>query len=172
MMAHHGTWQAPVLAIAIDLGRACNSPHLLSKRRSPICNLLILQWDMAATTSARGDRVLSMKLLDLSDARGRPITQHGGQFTLVPIMGVHEQARTVLIHLGPGDSIGEHPTESRQLIMVVRGIGWVSGEEGVRESIGPDSAAFFEEGEIHASGTNGGMTMVVVEGDFTPPGIQ
>ena len=108
-----------------------------------------------------------VRVVDLSAARGRWIAAHGGAFTLVPIMAPDDAARTVVMHLGPGDTVGEHETATRQLMVVVRGSGWASGADGVRTSIAEDHGVLFEEGETHAAGTDTGMTVVVVEGTFS-----
>jgi hypothetical protein len=107
-----------------------------------------------------------MRLLTMSSSVGRAITDHGSRLTLVPLMRPTDLARTIAIHLEPGDEVGEHEAVGRQLLLVVRGTGWVSGGDAVRHPIHEDEAAFFESGERHAAGTDDGMVAILVEGEF------
>lgn len=52
-----------------------------------------------------------------------------------------------------------------QLFCIVAGSGWVSGEDGTRVPIRTGEAAWWDRGEIHESGTDTGMTAIVLEGD-------
>jgi hypothetical protein len=53
--------------------------------------------------------------------------------------------------------------------MVVQGEGWVRGESPDRSSIASGRAAFWERSEWHESGTDKGMTVVVIESDTLDP---
>jgi quercetin dioxygenase-like cupin family protein len=75
------------------------------------------------------------------------------------------QAHAVVIELGPGGVVGRHPAASAQLFVVVTGSGWASGADGERVSIEAGEAVAWEPGEEHESGSDGGMTALVVESD-------
>jgi hypothetical protein len=47
----------------------------------------------------------------------------------------------------------------------VSGSGWVSGADGVRETIHSAEAVLWERGEEHESGSEEGMTVVVLEAE-------
>ena len=68
-----------------------------------------------------------------------------------------------------GGVVGYHQATVRQLFMVVTGEGWVRGEEPERTPIRPGQAAFWEAGEYHESGSDSGMTAVVIEGNGLDP---
>jgi quercetin dioxygenase-like cupin family protein len=74
-------------------------------------------------------------------------------------------AHVVVIEIGAGGTVGRHPAAVFQLFAVVRGSGWVSGAEGSREPIGAGEAVVWEAGEEHESGSDEGMTVLVVETD-------
>jgi quercetin dioxygenase-like cupin family protein len=76
-----------------------------------------------------------------------------------------KEAHVVVIEVGPGGVVGRHPAVVAQLYVVVRGSGWVSGGEGGREPIGAGEAVLWEAGEEHESGSDQGMTAIVVEAD-------
>lgn len=73
------------------------------------------------------------------------------------------EAQVVVIEVGPGGVVGRHLAGVAQLFVVVRGSGWVSGAGGGRETIGVSEAVLWEQGEEHESGSEEGMTVLVVE---------
>jgi hypothetical protein len=111
-----------------------------------------------------------MRLLSFSPATGRRISAHGSAFTLIPLMGVDDTARATLLHLGPGEAVGEHEAVSRQLLCVLTGTGWVSGDDGARHALHPLEGAAWEPGERHAAGSDAGLLALSVEGDFDVAG--
>ena len=70
-----------------------------------------------------------------------------------------------LVELAAGGVIGAHPAASRQLFVVLRGQGWVRTETE-RADLGPGEAVLWEPGEWHESGTDEGMSVLVVEGEL------
>ena len=75
------------------------------------------------------------------------------------------EAHAVVLELGPGGVLGRHPAGVPQLFVVVRGSGWVSGAAGGREQIEAGEAVVWESGEEHESGSEEGMTVLVVEAE-------
>jgi quercetin dioxygenase-like cupin family protein len=71
----------------------------------------------------------------------------------------------VVIEIGPGGVVARHPAASAQLFVVVSGEGWVSGADGEREAIRAGEAVLWEPGEEHESGSDEGMTALVVEAE-------
>ena len=74
-------------------------------------------------------------------------------------------AHVVVIEIGPGGVVARHPAGAAQLFAVVRGSGWVSGAEGAPEPIRAGEAVLWEPGEPHESGSDQGMTALVVEAE-------
>lgn len=68
-----------------------------------------------------------------------------------------------VVRLAPGGSIGAHPTRLWQLFLAVSGSGWVSGASGDRRPVRAGEAALWAPGEDHASGSEEGLTAVVVQ---------
>ena len=71
----------------------------------------------------------------------------------------------VVIEVGPGGVVARHPAVVAQLFVVVSGNGWVSGADGAREGISAGQAVLWEPGEEHESGSDEGMTALVVEAE-------
>jgi quercetin dioxygenase-like cupin family protein len=75
------------------------------------------------------------------------------------------EAHAVVIEIGPGGVVGRHTAVVAQLFVVVRGTGWVSGADGLRIQISAGEAVLWEAGEEHESGSEEGMTALVVEAE-------
>jgi len=73
------------------------------------------------------------------------------------------EAHVVVIEVGPGGLVARHPAVGAQLFAVVAGSGWVSGGDGAREPIEAGEAVLWDPGEEHESGSDAGMTVLVVE---------
>jgi quercetin dioxygenase-like cupin family protein len=75
------------------------------------------------------------------------------------------EAHVVVIELGAGGTVGRHPAAAQQLFAVLRGSGWVAGGDGVRHEIRAGEAVLWDAGEEHESGSDLGLTALVVEAD-------
>jgi quercetin dioxygenase-like cupin family protein len=75
------------------------------------------------------------------------------------------EAHAVVIELEAGGIVGRHPAASAQLFVVVGGSGWVSGADDLRIQISAGEAVLWEPGEEHESGSDEGMTVLVVEAE-------
>jgi quercetin dioxygenase-like cupin family protein len=73
------------------------------------------------------------------------------------------EAHAYLLSFEPGGAIGPHAAEFGQLFLAVSGDGWVSGRDGVRTALREGDAAFFERGEIHAKGSETGLTALMIQ---------
>jgi hypothetical protein len=93
----------------------------------------------------------------------RAVTAPGSVSALVRRLAT--EAHTVVIEIGAGGVVARHPAVVPQLFVVVRGSGWVSGADGTREPIGAGEAVLWEQGEEHESGSDEGMTALVVEAE-------
>lgn len=67
------------------------------------------------------------------------------------------------MRLEPGGLVGMHPASTPQLLAVVEGEGWIRGEAGPQTPIPAGGAVFWSEGEMHETGTESGLTAIVVE---------
>lgn len=72
-------------------------------------------------------------------------------------------------YLNAGGRIGLHQATSNQLLLVVQGEGWVSGEDVTKVPIAVGQAAFWVEGEWHETGTETGLTALIIEGSSVWP---
>lgn len=68
-----------------------------------------------------------------------------------------------IAYIEPGGILGQHAAPIGQLFVVMSGSGWVRGSDGVRYPRGPGQGAVWEPGEEHASGSDEGLTAVIIE---------
>jgi hypothetical protein len=111
-----------------------------------------------------------MKLLrfDLEVARGIDRYNSAG-FHLAKIAHLFDESVIQCAYLTANGVIGYHQATIPQLFLVVRGAGWVRGETLDRTSIETGQAAYWEKGEWHESGTEAGMTAIIIEAmNFDP----
>lgn len=111
-----------------------------------------------------------MQLFRFEAEVGRAVDRYGSRnVVLARIARLAGNAQVVCLHLGPGGIVGYHQAVVPQLFLVVQGEGWVRGEAPDRVAISAGRAAFWAQGEGHESGTDTGMTAIVIEGEGLDP---
>jgi quercetin dioxygenase-like cupin family protein len=93
----------------------------------------------------------------------RPVTAQGS--TSAAVRRLAGEAHVVVIEIEPGGVVGRHPAVGMQLFAVLRGAGWVSGGDGARDPINAGEAVVWDPAEEHESGSDEGMTVLVVEAE-------
>ncbi|GKU79177.1 cupin [Paenibacillus sp. L3-i20] len=114
-----------------------------------------------------------MKIYDFGKESGQNIISYkssGADYT--KIVKHNKQIQIGCIYIGQEGIVGLHKAPVNQLMLVVSGQGWVSGEEGIRYKIMPGQAAFWQRGECHESGSHTGMTVIVIESEDLEPTMK
>ena len=107
-----------------------------------------------------------MRLYRFDADAGRPIVDFGSAgLTIAPVARAASATQVVAMWLAPGGSVGRHPAGGGQLFLVTQGEGWVEGGDGVRQAVCAGQAAWWDDSEAHAAGTESGMAALVIEGD-------
>ena len=111
-----------------------------------------------------------MRIFRFDPRAGISLNQHNSR-NVVLARGVRTTtpAQVGVMHLGADGVLGYHQASVPQLFMVVAGQGWVRGQSARREPIATGQAAFWSQGEWHESGTDTGLTAVVIESDSLDP---
>ena len=73
------------------------------------------------------------------------------------------EAHAYVLYFEPGGEIGPHEAGFGQLFVALSGAGWVAGGDGERLPLAEGQAAFIERGEIHAKGSETGLTALMVQ---------
>jgi len=90
-------------------------------------------------------------------------------FTIAGILQVRRGAVLNCAFLSAGGTIGRHQAASPQLMLVVNGEGWVKADDTDRIPIRAGQAAFWKQDEWHESGSEAGMTAIILEGPKLDP---
>ena len=93
-----------------------------------------------------------------------------GGFVISAVAQLPRGAVVNCAYLSAGGLIGYHQATVPQLLLVVDGEGWVRAETTDRIPIRAGQAAFWTEGEWHESGTDKGMTALIIESPKLEPG--
>ena len=111
-----------------------------------------------------------MKLFQFGPQVGRPITAFdSANVVITPIQRAPGQVQIGCFHIGPRGRVGYHQAVGPQLFLVMQGNGWVRGASEERTPISAGMAAFWTDGEWHESGSESGMTVIVIEGETLDP---
>jgi quercetin dioxygenase-like cupin family protein len=110
-----------------------------------------------------------MRIYDFDPRMSHPVAQYQSRATQVAELGEGSgESHAYLVRFERGGAIGPHPAEFGQLFAPMEGSGWIEGGDGMRHSIRPGQVAFVERGEMHAKGSDGGMTALMIQiRDFT-----
>lgn len=74
------------------------------------------------------------------------------------------------MYIEPRGVIGYHKAPAQQLFLVVEGEGWVCGDDENRVSVRSGTGIFWDKGEGHKSGSELGMTAIILQSNLLDPG--
>ncbi|MGF9698054.1 cupin domain-containing protein [Paenibacillus sp. MABNR03] len=107
-----------------------------------------------------------MKLYRMEAENSRVIAAFGSSgANITPILQNASGCHVSHLKLAAGGHLGLHPAVGEQVFMVLEGEGWVEGEAGEHVVIRAGDAAFWKDGEHHQSGSELGLTALLIEGD-------
>jgi quercetin dioxygenase-like cupin family protein len=99
------------------------------------------------------------------DRAEKAIDYHGSLgLVATRIAAGHGEVTLTCLTVGPGGTIGRHPSTGPQLFLVVSGEGWVAGEADERVPIRAGYGVRWTQGEVHSSGSAQGFTAISIEG--------
>jgi quercetin dioxygenase-like cupin family protein len=105
-----------------------------------------------------------MKLFHFSPGHDVMISAYESQGAYALQLGQGQgQGYVYCIRIDPGGSIGPHEAGFGQLFLAVAGSGWVSGSDDVRRALSVGQGAFIARGEVHAKGSDTGLTAIMVQ---------
>lgn len=105
-----------------------------------------------------------MHLLDFTPGHEAPISVYESHGAYALALGEGRgEGYVYCIRIEAGGAIGPHEAAYGQLFLVVAGSGWVSGGDGVPRPLGTGRGAFISRGEVHAKGSDTGLTAIMVQ---------
>jgi quercetin dioxygenase-like cupin family protein len=97
-------------------------------------------------------------------ARAEAVTAFGSAgASAIHLADGHGEGHTYVVRFDPGGFIGRHPAGFDQLFLVVEGQGWAEDGEGQRTKLATGEAALIRRGEVHAKGSETGLTAVMIQ---------
>ncbi len=112
-----------------------------------------------------------MRLLTVGEGLLDEITEWssaGVRIGPLALGGPSEETRVYLGRYAAGSVLGLHMAGRWQIFAVLEGNGWVSGDDEVRHALGPGQAVLWEPGDLHESGSDGGMSVCIVQSSSDP----
>ena len=111
-----------------------------------------------------------MKIYRFDPEVGNEIEQFGSVKAVISkVVYLDDEAVINCVYVRPNGKIGNHQAATQQLFLLVEGHAWVSSESGEKLTIQEGHAVFWEKGEWHESGSETGMTAVIIEGTKIQP---
>ena len=111
-----------------------------------------------------------MKIFRFDPESGKEIEQFGSVKAIISkILHLEDEAEISSVYIRPNGNIGYHQAVTQQLFLLVEGQGWVRSESDERVIVKGGQAVFWEKGEWHESGSETGMTAVIIEGASIDP---
>ncbi|WP_026695231.1 cupin domain-containing protein [Peribacillus kribbensis] len=105
-----------------------------------------------------------MKLFTFRSDTGKKIEQYDSHNVIFSkIMKTDQPAFFGCMYIEPHGIVGRHEATLPQLFLVLDGEGWASGPDGRRAVIKKGDAVFWDAGEMHESGSETGMTAIILE---------
>ena len=100
---------------------------------------------------------------DLDQAR--EISEFGSRGALItPLVKLNADALVHRIRFDPHSLIGMHQAVGSQLFIVSEGSGWVRTNDEGKVYVSGGDMVYWMHGEWHESGTEQGMTVIIIEG--------
>ncbi|RLQ93747.1 cupin domain-containing protein [Falsibacillus albus] len=86
-----------------------------------------------------------------------------------PILKTQTPFQIGCMHFESSSVLGMHQATCPQLFLVVEGTGWVKIKGEEPHPVKPGMAVYWDTGEEHESGSENGMTAMVIEGEAFDP---
>jgi hypothetical protein len=111
-----------------------------------------------------------MKIFRFDPEIGKRIDHHNSSGVVISkVAYLLNEVIVNFAYLEANSVIGYHQASIPQLFLAVQGQGWVRGEAQERIPIMTGQAAYWAKDEWHESGTETGMTVIILEGtNFDP----
>ncbi len=115
-----------------------------------------------------------MEALDFSDAASRPVTAYGSSGVQGSRIGRSTgEAYVIRLRFDAGGVLGMHPAGVDQFFLVVEGSGWVrTHQQEKKQELHAGQGILWRAGEDHESGTDLGMTVIVVQARHLQVGYE
>jgi quercetin dioxygenase-like cupin family protein len=114
-----------------------------------------------------------MRIVDFTATRATPVAEYDSRGAAALRLGDGSgEAHAYAVHIAPGGVIGAHPAGFGQLFLVAEGAGWIAGADGVRHDVRVGTGAYIARGELHAKGSDTGLTAIMIQVTELTPTVE
>jgi hypothetical protein len=78
------------------------------------------------------------------------------------VLQLDNKAEVNAVYINPGEHLSVQQAMSQQIFLIVNGEGWVKSEPSEKKTVQQGQAVFWGESELPESGTDSGMTAVII----------
>jgi len=111
-----------------------------------------------------------MKIYRFNPEIGQGDEQFGSVKTIIArVLQLDGRAEINAVYINPGEHLSVQQVMRQQLFLLVDGEGWMQSESGEKKTVRQGQAIFWEKGEWHESGSETGMTAVIIEAGNIDP---
>ena len=111
-----------------------------------------------------------MKIYKFNKESGKKVEKYDSNLaTYLKMLQTNEIANIGCMYIEQKGILGHHQAPVSQLFVVVQGEGWVTGADQKQINIKAGESAFWEKGEWHTSGSNSGMTAILIQSESLNP---
>ncbi|MBN8252208.1 cupin domain-containing protein [Priestia flexa] len=105
-----------------------------------------------------------VKIISFQQQQAVPVTRYNSELSSYLKIANLKEASIGIMYIEPGGITGHHEAPSKQLFLVIEGEGWVTSDDEVQVQVKKGQAALWEKGEWHTSGSDVGMTVIIIQG--------
>jgi len=110
-----------------------------------------------------------MEFYDFRKETGMHITMYESDFIMSRIARIQTPTSIGVMHLDENGLIGYHQATKPQLLLILKGEGYVCSESKEFYKVKPGVAVFWDKDEWHETKTELGLTALVMESDELNP---
>ncbi|PYZ93361.1 cupin [Salipaludibacillus keqinensis] len=110
-----------------------------------------------------------MEIFRFDQGVGKKVTHFQSDFVMSRIIKTENPAQISCMHLEAKGLIGLHEATVSQLLLIVEGEGWVRSNGSSLINVKKGQAVYWDQGENHETGTETGMTAIVIESECLSP---
>lgn len=105
-----------------------------------------------------------MHIIDFEPEYALPVTEYESRDVRAqPLARGAGEAHVYALHIAAGGAIGPHPAGFGQLLLIVAGVAWVAGADGVQHVVRAGQGAVIARGEVHSKGSDSGCSAVMIQ---------
>jgi len=110
-----------------------------------------------------------MEFYTFNKDAGTKITKYDSDFIFSRIVRTQTGASIGCMHLSEGGVIGYHQAVSPQLLLILKGEGYVRSESNEYVKVQEGDAVFWQKDEWHETKSDIGLTAIVIESESLNP---